>query len=107
MTSGRRRRVQRCRAGGAGHFRRPLLHAICSGTLVTNANYVEEVAREIRREVPPDVLPDEDSEELFLMYATLVLSKGASVTARDVHDAWSAWMTAKDPDHESIKPYDE
>jgi hypothetical protein len=73
---------------------------------LTNENYIQAVASDIKQEVPPDVLPDGDSEDLFLLYAILALTKGVSVTGRDVHDAWSAWMTNKDPNHESIKPYD-
>lgn len=41
------------------------------------------------------------------MYAVLALAKGQALTGRDVHNAWSAWMSSIDPDHESVEPYDE
>lgn len=53
-------------------------------------------------EVPDDLLPDEDSDLLFLMYAVLLLAKGADVTREDVHNAWVAWMTHRGQDHESL-----
>jgi hypothetical protein len=42
-----------------------------------------------------------------LIYAVLALSKGEQVERRDVHNAWVAWMTGRDPTHDSIRPYDE
>jgi hypothetical protein len=39
------------------------------------------------------------------MYAVLALTVGKDVRAEDVHNAWSAWMTYRDPSHESIKPF--
>jgi hypothetical protein len=39
------------------------------------------------------------------MYAVLSLTVGEDVRPEDVHDAWSAWMTHRDPSHESIKPF--
>lgn len=70
-------------------------------------NYVSEVAERIRREVPPEVLPDGDTDLLFLIYATLALTIGENVGPEQVHDAWAAWMTYQEPSHESIKPFDE
>jgi hypothetical protein len=67
-------------------------------------NYIAEVADRIRREAPPEILPEDDTDLLFLIYATLALKIGESVRAEDVHDTWSAWMTYRDPSHESIKP---
>jgi hypothetical protein len=37
----------------------------------------------------------------------LALTRGEHVTRRDVHDAWAAWMTLTDPEHVSIKPYED
>jgi hypothetical protein len=68
-------------------------------------NYVSEIAQRIRREVPHEVLPEGDTDLLFLMYAVLTLTVGDKVQAEDVHDTWSAWMTYRDPSHESIKPF--
>jgi hypothetical protein len=70
-------------------------------------NYIEQLARMIYDEVEPSKLPNEETASLFRLYAVLALAKGAAVTREDVHNAWAAWMSAKDPDHESIRPYSE
>jgi len=57
--------------------------------------------------VPPDLLPEGDTDLLFRMYAVLALVAGRKVVAANVHDAWSAWMSQSDPDHDSIQPFDE
>lgn len=69
--------------------------------------YLDKLAAEIEREIPPDLLPDQDTKGLFRLYALLALVKGRDVTAEDVHDAWSAWMQDQAPDHPSIRPFDE
>ena len=69
-------------------------------------NYLEELAERIRAEVPADALPDEDTRELFLIYAVLARAKGTAVTAADVHDAWVAWMTSRGEQHESMREFD-
>jgi hypothetical protein len=69
--------------------------------------YLDELAAEIERQVPPDVLPEGDTTLLFRLYALLVLAKGQAVTARDVHNAWAVWMQESDPAHDSIRPFDE
>lgn len=66
--------------------------------------YVDEVAEAIRRRVPPDLLPEGDTDVLFRTYAVLALAKGAGVELEDVHDAWAAWMSDRNPDHPSLKP---
>jgi hypothetical protein len=71
------------------------------------SSYIERVAEQIRRAVDPELLPDGNVEALLLMYAVLALAKGENTSARDVHDAWAAWMASTDPSHESIKPYDD
>ncbi len=71
------------------------------------SNYLQRVAEQIRVCIDPDVLPDEDVESLLLDYAVLALAKGRNVTAEDVHNAWTAWMTGVDPTHESLRPYSE
>jgi hypothetical protein len=70
-------------------------------------NYIENIASQIRDEVPTATLPEEPDEELFLLYAVLALTIGERVGRRDVHNAWAAWMTRIDRDHESITPYTE
>lgn len=67
-------------------------------------SYIDELADAIRRAVAPHLLPDGDTRVLFRMYAVLALAKGEAVALEDVHDAWSAWMSGQDPQHQSLKP---
>jgi hypothetical protein len=69
-------------------------------------SYIADIAAEIQAAVPPKSLPAGDTSDLFLIYAVLALAKGVDVEARDIHNAWAAWMSTKDPQHESIVPYD-
>ncbi|WP_445442620.1 DUF7701 domain-containing protein [Clavibacter sp. km1a] len=70
-------------------------------------NYLEQIAGNIRERVAPNELPDENTRLLFRMYAVLLLAKGESVTAADVHNAWVAWMCSVNSAHESIVPYED
>jgi hypothetical protein len=70
-------------------------------------NYLDAIGESIRQNVDPSKLPQEDTKSLFRLYAVLLLAKGASVTLEDVHNAWSAWMSESDPDHDSIRPFHE
>jgi hypothetical protein len=69
--------------------------------------YLNELATEIEQGVPPELLPDGDTSYLFLLYALLALVKGTGVTAADVHNAWAVWMEQQEPDHPSIRPFEE
>jgi hypothetical protein len=69
--------------------------------------YVDELASEIQQHVPARLLPVGDTLPLFRMYALLALTKGQTVSAEDVHNAWAVWMLEQDPNHRSIKPFDE
>ncbi len=69
-------------------------------------SYLDELATEIERHVPADLLPDGDTRSLFRLYALLALAKGRAVDATDVHNAWAAWMLEHDPHHRSIKPFE-
>jgi hypothetical protein len=69
-------------------------------------SYLDEVAIRIRDEVP-EAQRGEDALDLFRLYAVLALAKGESVDARDVHNAWSAWMQQREPDHKALRPFDE
>ncbi len=69
--------------------------------------YLDDLAIEIERQVPDDLLPDEDMASLFRLYALLALAKGRAVNAIDVHNAWVAWMQERDPNHRSIRPFEE
>lgn len=70
-------------------------------------SYISNIAMQIRREVPSEVLPEGDTEILFLMYAILALTVGKDVRPQHVHDAWAAWMTHFEPLHKSLKPFQE
>jgi hypothetical protein len=70
-------------------------------------NYMESLAQRIRDSLDPDLVPEGDTDSLFLSYAVLAKTKGDTVTNADVHDAWVAWMTSIDPAHESLIPYEE
>lgn len=69
--------------------------------------YLERDADLIRQCLPAGAEAPDGSEELFLVYAVLLRAKGADTQAADVHDAWSAWMVGVDPDHESLRPFEE
>lgn len=69
--------------------------------------YLDLVADKIRSFVSEERIPSENAEDLFLLYAVLLRTKGSEVTESDVHDAWSAWMANVDPDHESLVEYSE
>jgi hypothetical protein len=68
-------------------------------------NYLGKLAEEVKNEIPPNLLPNGDTETLFLLYATLVRVKGNHVTASDVHDSWSAWMMIQGQTHSLLVPF--
>lgn len=68
-------------------------------------NYIERDAALVREHLPEGTEVPSDTEELFRIYAVLMRAKGTDTQASDVHDAWSAWMTASDPEHDSIRPF--
>ena len=67
--------------------------------------YIDQIGDSIRAELPPEARPDEHAIELYRLYALLVLVRGKETTLRNVHDAWSTWMTAYDPAHASLRPF--
>ncbi len=69
--------------------------------------YLDELGAEIRGEVDPRKVPYGDTEQLFRMYAVLLLAKGVHVTAEDVHNVWAAWMAGFNPSHEAVLPFNE
>jgi hypothetical protein len=69
--------------------------------------YLDVLADEIRREVPVDALPDDNTDDLFRSYAVLLLAKGEEVSRQDVHNAWVAWMSARGEEHESMRPFEQ
>jgi len=68
-------------------------------------SYIERDAALIRQSLPEGTTVPDGSDQLFRIYAVLLRAKGAATQAVDVHDAWSAWMAASEPDHESIRPF--
>jgi hypothetical protein len=70
-------------------------------------SYVDDLAEEIRRLIPAELIPDGEPGSLFRIYAVLALAKGEGVVLEDVHDAWAAWMSGQSPTHQSLKPLGE
>jgi hypothetical protein len=70
-------------------------------------SYLDDIAALVKDEVPVEVGIPEEADHLFVLYAVLVRVRGQATTARDVHDAWSAWMRTKDPAHESLVPFEQ
>jgi hypothetical protein len=69
-------------------------------------NYIQRIADIIRLEMSDEVLPKSDNlNQLFCMYALLLLVKGQDVTAEDVHNTWATWMNHENPQHRSILPF--
>ena len=68
-------------------------------------SYLDADAELIRSCVPVGTGVPEDSDDLFVLYAVLMRAKGVGTQASDVHDAWSAWMSRREPKHESIRPF--
>ena len=76
-------------------------------SLLDDLNYFVDIAERIKREVPPDLLPDEDLDLLFRLYAVLGSPLGEKVKAKNVHAAWSAWMSQTNPKHNSMRPFED
>lgn len=70
-------------------------------------SYLDELAEAIRSEIRPELLPGGDTAALFRIYAVLAFAKGDRVVLEDVHDAWVAWMSERDPRHRSLRPLKE
>ena len=69
-------------------------------------NYISAIARMLRSTIDDDLLPDGPIDGLLLNYAIVVLSVGEETSARDVHNAWAAWMAAVDRNHKSLVPFE-
>jgi hypothetical protein len=69
-------------------------------------NYIDQIAAAIGNRCDMR-WPDESERALLRLYAVLCLVKGERTCARDVHDAWSAWMSAQNGKHEYLVPFEE
>lgn len=69
--------------------------------------YIDELAAQLRDRLASELLPDEDTNLLMQLYALLALVKGTAVSNADVHDAWSLWTLQRDPEHRSLRPFEE
>ncbi|MGW5862080.1 DUF7701 domain-containing protein [Streptomyces sp. NPDC055239] len=67
--------------------------------------YLDPLADLIRSCLPSDAEPPADSDDLFRIYAVLLLAKGEQVSNEDVHNAWSAWMQSADSAHKALVPF--
>jgi hypothetical protein len=70
-------------------------------------NYLDLLAVEIQRTAEPEASPPDADLPLYRQYAVLLLTKGSSVTAEDVHNAWAAWASEHDPEHRHLVPFKE
>ena len=68
-------------------------------------SYLDADAELIRSCLPEGTGVPENSDDLFVLYAVLMRVKGVWTQASDVHDVWSAWMSRREPEHESIRPF--
>ncbi len=64
-------------------------------------NYLDVIADEIGAQV------GDCPYDLLRIYAVLALTTGTNTTRKHVHDAWSAWCAADNPQHRALIPYDQ
>lgn len=69
-------------------------------------NYLDDLAREIYYVAEGDGEIATDDWLLYRVYAVLALAKGKQTTAKDVHDAWTAWANTYRPGHRSAVPFE-
>ncbi|QYK51442.1 MAG: hypothetical protein KF701_02850 [Anaerolineales bacterium] len=67
--------------------------------------YLDDIAEEIRKQIPANKVPRQDADDLLRLYAILLRAKGQAVSPSDVHDAWSAWMMRSNKAHEALVEY--
>ncbi|MFJ8205164.1 DUF7701 domain-containing protein [Micromonospora chalcea] len=71
------------------------------------SSYLSADADLIRSQIADKDLVPSNSDDLFLIYALLLRSKGADVTSADVHDAWAVWMTMRNEKHAALVPFND
>ena len=67
-------------------------------------NYIEKVKNLLEVELK---MKGTDYEELLDVYSLLVLTIGEDCTNEHIHDAWSIWQNKTQPEHRSLKPFNE
>jgi hypothetical protein len=68
--------------------------------------YLDRIAAQVKAKLDREQIPS-DSDQLFHIYAVLVMGRGTATTDEEVHAAWSSWIAAGDPAHESLRPFAE
>jgi hypothetical protein len=67
-------------------------------------NYIQKVKDLLEQELK---MKGTIYEGLLEVYALLVLTVGVDCTNEHIHDAWSIWQNKTQPNHKSLKPFDE
>ena len=70
-------------------------------------SYLDADAELIRSCLPADTCVPDGFDDLFVLYAVLMRAKGRATEEAELHDAWAAWMSRRNPDHESVRPFDQ
>ncbi len=67
-------------------------------------NYIQKVQYELDVELK---MEGTEYEGLLETYALLVFTVGVNCTNEHIHDAWAIWQNKTEPDHRSLKPFNE
>lgn len=67
-------------------------------------NYIEKIKDLLEEELK---MRGTEYEGLLDTYGLLVLVVGENCTNENIHDAWSIWQTKTQPEHRSLKPFNE
>ena len=67
-------------------------------------NYIQQIYDELDKILKMRGTP---YEGLLETYGLLVMTVGVNCTNQHIHDAWSIWQNKTQPDHRSLKPFNE